>query len=102
MNPHQELGISPGASKKVIQTAYRSLAFRWHPDRCKKPGAEDKMKILNRAYEMLMHPERQPTPITRQQPVYGTGFGFWTGTAGAASSTSNQFYFGNIQFFPTA
>ena len=32
-DPHQVLGVKPGASEKEIKDAYRKLALKHHPDR---------------------------------------------------------------------
>jgi len=49
------LGLSPGASQEQIRSAYRRLAFKYHPDR--NPGneawAQEQFKRVNQAYEAL-------------------------------------------------
>lgn len=47
------LGVSKGATAAQIKAAYRKLALKWHPDRNKESGAEDKFKEINQAYEVL-------------------------------------------------
>ena len=54
---YQTLGISSDASKDEIKRAYRRLARKYHPDVNKEPGAEEKFKEINRAYEVLSEPE---------------------------------------------
>ncbi len=54
---YQTLGISRDASKDEIKRAYRRLARKYHPDVNKEPGAEEKFKEINRAYEVLSEPE---------------------------------------------
>ena len=63
---------------EVIQAAYRRLAAKYHPDVDPLPGALDRMKLLNAAYEVLSHPEKRKAydlsragrqrPALRQQP----------------------------------
>ncbi len=53
------LEVSPAASDPVIRAAYRSLAQRYHPDRCKEPGAAERMKAINEAYGVLSDPARR-------------------------------------------
>ena len=50
---YETLGVSKGASSDEIKKAYRKLARKYHPDINKDPGAEDKFKEINAAYEIL-------------------------------------------------
>jgi DnaJ-class molecular chaperone len=57
------LEVSPNASPEVIKAAYRQLALKYHPD--KQPDArarqraEERMKQINAAYEILSDPARR-------------------------------------------
>ncbi|MCG6911927.1 MAG: DnaJ domain-containing protein [Deltaproteobacteria bacterium] len=54
------LGVDPGSDPKKIRTAYRDLAFQYHPDRNKgNPEAADRMKRINEAYAVLSDPEKR-------------------------------------------
>ncbi len=56
-NYHKVLGLSPGASEKQIKSAYRKLAFKYHPDRNTAPGARQKFHEIAVAYDYLLeHP----------------------------------------------
>lgn len=50
---YEELGIPKTSTKEEIQKAYRKLARKYHPDRNKAAGAEDKFKRAAEAYEVL-------------------------------------------------
>ena len=49
------LGVDRNASESEIKSAYRKQALKWHPDKNpnNKAEAEEKMKEVNQAYEVL-------------------------------------------------
>lgn len=53
------LQVDPRAEKEVIQAVYRRLAAKYHPDVDPSPGASERMKQLNAAYEILSDPEKR-------------------------------------------
>jgi len=53
------LQVAPRAEKEVIQAVYRRLAAKYHPDVDASPGASERMKQLNAAYEILSDPEKR-------------------------------------------
>ena len=53
------LGVSNSASAEELKKAYRQLARKFHPDINKEPGAEDKFKKIQRAYDVLSDPQKK-------------------------------------------
>jgi curved DNA-binding protein len=54
---YEVLGVPRSASAEELQAAYRRLARRYHPDVNKDPGAEDRFKEVNEAYQVLSDPD---------------------------------------------
>lgn len=54
MDPYRILGVSRDASEEDIKKAYRRLAKQYHPDVNKEPGAEEKFKQIQNAYQQIM------------------------------------------------
>ena len=63
------LGLPPGASQEEIKRAYRDMAQVWHPDRFAhddrlRKKAQDNLKRINEAYEILKSHQPAPEPAT--------------------------------------
>ncbi|XP_060083535.1 uncharacterized protein LOC132562783 isoform X1 [Ylistrum balloti] len=90
------LGLKPGATEDEIKKSYRNLARKFHPDKNKEPGAEEKFKEISAAYDYLksadrreMHerevnkPKEEPKKtFTKTKPSgsYSTTFSYSTGS----------------------
>lgn len=61
---YSELGVSKGADKKTIKSAYRQLARKYHPDN-KESGAEEKFKKISEACA--------PARLAGPAPAFGVG-----------------------------
>lgn len=61
------LGLTPGATKKQIKSAYRKLALQYHPDRNPSPGAKQKFQEITAAYDYLMD---HPVSAEADAPAY--------------------------------
>ena len=58
---YEILGVARGATKDQIKDAYRTLALKFHPDRNKDLGAEDRFKEISEAYAVLSDDEKRQT-----------------------------------------
>jgi hypothetical protein len=58
-NLYQVLQIDPQAEPDVIEVVYRRLARKYHPDVSRTPGADERMKEINAAYEVLRDADRR-------------------------------------------
>jgi DnaJ-class molecular chaperone len=56
---YEVLGVNKTAGADEIKSAYRKAALKYHPDRNKETGAEEKFKEINEAYQVLSDPGRK-------------------------------------------
>lgn len=56
---YEVLGVPRDTDQKAVKEAFRQLALRYHPDRCKEPGAETKFKEIAEAYAVLSDPQKR-------------------------------------------
>lgn len=58
-NYYDVLGVPKQASDQDIKRAYRKLAKQYHPDVNKDPGAQDKFKAIQEAFDVLSDPDKK-------------------------------------------
>lgn len=78
------MGVAKNAGQKEIKDAFRNLALKYHPDRNKEAGAEERFKEIAEAYAILSNPKKRAEYDAR-------------GFAGVAG-TSREDLFNSINF----
>ncbi|KAF5414420.1 MAG: Chaperone protein DnaJ [Candidatus Methanogaster sp.] len=56
---YKVLDVSTDASRDEIKKAYRRLSMLYHPDTSTDPDAEQKMKEINKAHDVLSDPDKR-------------------------------------------
>ena len=56
---YEVIGVPSNASEEEVKKAFRRLALEYHPDRNQDPGAEERFKEINEAYQVLNNPEKR-------------------------------------------
>jgi len=56
---YEVLGVAKDADQKAIKDAFRTLTMKYHPDRNKEPGAEERFKEIAEAYAILSDPNKR-------------------------------------------
>jgi molecular chaperone DnaJ len=77
-DPYEILGVSRGATEDEIRKAYLKLAHKYHPDKTGgDKAAEEKLKEINGAYDILKNPEKrsQYDRFGQMGDAFGSGFG---------------------------
>ncbi|KAK7580687.1 hypothetical protein V9T40_001316 [Parthenolecanium corni] len=56
---YKTLGLSEDCAQDDVKKAFRRLAMKYHPDKCKEPDAEKKFQEIGEAYEILSDPDKR-------------------------------------------
>ena len=78
---YDRLGVSKDASQDEIKRAYRKMSKKYHPDINKEPGAEEKYKEVQEAYETLSDDQKRAA-YDQYGPDGANGFGGQGGCGG--------------------
>ena len=83
---YEVLGLQKDASADEIKRAYRQMAKKYHPDVNKEPGAEEKFKEINEAYDTLSDDQKKARydQFGHEDPTAGFGGGSGFGGFGGA------------------
>ena len=86
---YDRLGVSKDASQDEIKRAYRKMSKKYHPDINKEPGAEEKYKEVQEAYETLS--DDQKRAAYDQYGAAGANGGFGGGAGGFGGFDGSSF-----------
>ncbi|XP_075584769.1 dnaJ homolog subfamily C member 16 l(3)80Fg isoform X2 [Dermatophagoides farinae] len=84
LNPYRVLEVPKSATIAEIKKSFKNLAKKYHPDKNQNNDAQEKFIELNKAYEILMDPERkrlydrtgqtEDSPNFKHKSDYRSGF----------------------------
>ncbi|HSX18565.1 MAG TPA: DnaJ C-terminal domain-containing protein [Candidatus Saccharimonadales bacterium] len=98
---YEVLGVSKNASADELKRAYRQKARKHHPDIDKTPGAEEKFKEINEAYQVLSDPQKKSAYDQFGHSAFEPGGGGFGGARASQQQGGYQTYTwsGNPQDF---
>ncbi|KAA3463751.1 dnaJ protein ERDJ3A [Gossypium australe] len=101
IDPYKVLGVEKSTSQREVQKAFHKLSLKYHPDKNKSKGAQEKFAEINNAYDILSDEEKR-----KNYDMYGdekggpgqsgftSGPGGWQHMGGDGSSQTSSFSFG--------
>jgi len=88
---YKTLGVAKTATADEIKKSYRKLARQYHPDINQEAGAEDKVKEVNQAYEVLKNKEKRAAYDQMGADWNSGGAGDWAGGRGSQGFSGHDF-----------
>ncbi len=89
---YEVLGVGKNAGADELKKAYRQKARQFHPDVNKTPGAEDKFKEINEAYQVLSDPQKKGAYDQYGHSAFEPGAGPGPGGFGGSRQGGYQTY----------
>ncbi|WCJ28026.1 DnaJ protein ERDJ3A [Euphorbia peplus] len=98
LDPYKVLGVERNAGQREIQKAFHKLSLKYHPDKNKNKGAQEKFAEINNAYDILSDEEKRKNYDLYGDEKGNPGFG-----AGSPGDQSGHSFFtsggqGNSRF----
>ena len=90
---YRALGVDKNADEATLKKAYRKMALKYHPDKNKSAGAEEKFKEIAEAYEVLSDPKKRK--LYDKFGVDGLSGGGNGGRGGASTGGFSYAFHGN-------
>lgn len=89
-DPYKVLNLSPTATDDEVKRAYRELARKYHPDNYHDNPladlAQEKMKEINEAYELIQKQRKAGASYTAQTQQSGYSYGYGGASYGGSSN----------------
>ena len=87
-DPYKVLQVDPAAEYEVIESAYRRLARKYHPDVSSEPDSHEKMIAINQAWEQLRDPVKRAAVDRARLRMAGAAA--WVAAADAHANTGGK------------
>ncbi len=88
---YSTLDLKLDASEEEAKKKFKELSKKYHPDICKDPGADEKFKKINQAYDAIKN-----NKFDDIQPEFSSGSGFGGFSGFDVSNLNDLFFFNGI------